>query len=114
MSLLRDLNKKSRELTNTLRNTRQGIDEVRRTQNEVRRTKDDLGKAKQGMQDMIPNKTQAEGATKSTCACGVVFESKFCPECGAKAYEPPKCANCNITVTSKFCPECGQPVAPQG
>ena len=43
--------------------------------------------------------------------CGFTFDSKFCPECGAKKPEAPAtwiCPNCGQKdIKGKFCPECG-------
>ncbi len=45
-----------------------------------------------------------------TCACGHVFEGKFCPECGMPAPAPKDtwlCPSCGRSCTGKFCRECG-------
>ncbi len=40
-----------------------------------------------------------------------VIASKFCPECGTKLVDKPKCGcGADIGKYNKFCSECGRPV----
>ena len=71
---------------------------------------DQQNRAAQAQQAQAAAQPQAN-ANSWTCACGVVVNGNFCPQCGAKKPEV-KPANawtcaCGATATGKFCPECG-------
>ncbi|MBR1431219.1 hypothetical protein [Ruminococcus sp.] len=41
------------------------------------------------------------------CSCGRTNETKFCPDCGAKAPVKPWKCTCGKDCTTNFCPDCG-------
>ena len=59
------------------------------------------------------NKHNATNVKTKKCAdCGaeISYNSKFCPECGAKQQTKKFCSNCGeeLSSTAKFCPSCGE------
>lgn len=43
--------------------------------------------------------------------CGMEFDSKFCPKCGAPAPQKNLCPKCNTVTDAEFCPNCGTQIA---
>ena len=44
---------------------------------------------------------------KWRCVCGKENDTRFCPECGAKAPVKPWKCSCGKDCTTNFCPDCG-------
>ena len=50
---------------------------------------------------------QKWNGNKWLCTCGKENETKFCPDCGAKAPVKSWKCNCGRECDTNFCPDCG-------
>ncbi len=66
-----------------------------------------MGQQQQAQQPVQQPVAPAPAVSGWKCACGVVTDGKFCPECGAKKPEAGWTCACGTVCKGKFCPECG-------
>ena len=45
--------------------------------------------------------------SKWRCVCGIENDTRFCPECGAKAPIKPWKCSCGKDCGTNYCPDCG-------
>jgi ribosomal protein L40E len=62
--------------------------------------------------DVVIQEDETIEITCLKCEAVLNFNAKFCPECGGKLHQIPKCKQCNATINpdDKFCRECGTKV----